>query len=379
MTLALGFPKEPAGEKRFALTPAAAKKWCDMGVTVHFEKGAGVLAGFTDKALSGAGATASTAAAIYKSCDVIVKITPPTDARAKAMRSGTWLIAMMDPFQNQSMIELLAGTGANVVAMEMVPRITRAQPMDALSSQTNLAGYAAALLAAYHAGKVLPMMVTSSGTIQPLRALVIGAGVAGLQAIATLRRLGARVEAFDTREAALEQIRSLGAQPVQLSLGETGESKGGYAKALTKDQLKQQQVALEKVCSRMDVVISAALVFGRKAPITVTDGMLSAMPDGGLVIDMAISSGGNVEGSVADAETVIQGVKVLAPSNLASFSTKDASEMYAANVRALLAPWLHENKEELTMDAEDEVQVATRIAGDGKVLSDVLTEAWKKT
>jgi NAD(P) transhydrogenase subunit alpha len=237
---------------------------------------------------------------MIQGADIIVQVRKPSPRDVELMREGAVCIGLLDPFQSPELIKALAQRGVSAISLEMVPRSTRAQKMDVLSSQASLAGYAAVIVAAGQSGKIFPMMMTPAGTIKPVKVFIIGAGVAGLQAIATAKRLGAKVEAFDTRPVVEEQVRSLGAKFVKIDVGETGQTEGGYAKALTDEQIKLQREGMTRVCAESDIVITAAQVFGRRAPILLTSEMLDAMKPGSVVVDLAVESGGNVEGVVAD-------------------------------------------------------------------------------
>jgi NAD(P) transhydrogenase subunit alpha len=256
--------------------------------------------------------------------------------------------------------------------MEMIPRTTRAQKMDALSSQASLAGYAMVILAAERLDKILPMMMTPAGTISPSRVFIIGAGVAGLQAIATAKRLGARVDAFDTRPIVKEQVESLGGKFVEIDLGETGQTEAGYANALTEDQVKLQLEGQKKVCSQSDIVITTAQLFGRTAPIVVTKDMLAAMKPGSVVIDLAVESGGNVEGSVLGEEVEINGVKVIGLANMPGRVANNASQMYSANVHNLVLEYWNKETKEFDLDMEDEIIKGCVITHDGALVNEMI-------
>ncbi|MGD2169025.1 MAG: NAD(P) transhydrogenase subunit alpha, partial [Chlamydiota bacterium] len=253
---------------------------------------------------------------------------------------------------------------------EMIPRTTLAQKMDALSSQANLAGYVAVIEAAAHLKKVFPMMTTPSGTISPVRVFVIGAGVAGLQAIATAKRLGARVEAFDTRTVVEEQVKSLGAKFVKVDLGETGQTKDGYAKQLTADQLEKQRLAMKKVCENSDIVITTAQVFGKKAPLIITKEMVESMQPGSVIVDMAVETGGNVEGSKVNSTETINGVDIIGLANLPGKVALDATQMYAANLFHLLNHFW--DKEEFRLDLENDLLKSSVITHEGVIFNDLI-------
>jgi NAD(P) transhydrogenase subunit alpha len=270
------------------------------------------------------------------------------------------------------LIEALAAQGVTSISMEMIPRSTRAQKMDALSSQANLAGYVTVVQAAYHSPKIMPMMMTPAGTIAPARVFVIGAGVAGLQAIATAKRLGARVEAFDTRPVVAEQVQSLGAKFVEIDLGEVGQTEQGYAKELTAEQLELQREGQKAVIAQSDVVITTAQLFGRAAPVIVGRDMVEAMKPGSVVVDMAVESGGNVEGSVMNEVVDINGVKVIGQGNLPGEVARNASEMYSNNLVNLLQEFWDEEAKTLTLDPEDDIVSSCVITRDGAVVNETI-------
>jgi NAD(P) transhydrogenase subunit alpha len=271
------------------------------------------------------------------------------------VKPGCVHVSFLDPFQETELLSKLAARGVSAVSLEMFPRITRAQKMDALTSQANLAGYVAVILGAEYAGKIFPMMMTAAGTISPARVLVIGAGVAGLQAIATARRLGARVEAFDTRQVVEEQVRSLGARFVKIDIGEIGQTKDGYARPLTEEQLRKQREGLKKVCAESDVVITTAQVFGRKAPMIVTGEMVAAMRPGSVIVDLAIENGGNVEGAVLGQAIERNGVKIIGFPNLAGRVPVHASQVYSTNLVNFIEEFWDKPARQFVLQLEDEI------------------------
>jgi NAD(P) transhydrogenase subunit alpha len=291
-------PKESdPTETRAAMTPANVARLIRLGVELQFESGIGAGCGVSDGEYSRAGAQPSSdRKAMLSGADLVLRVRKPPLEEVEWLKPGALHVSFLDPFNEPELIRKLAARGVSAVSLEMLPRITRAQKMDALSSQASLAGYVAVVLAAEQSNRIFPMMMTAAGTISPTRVFIIGAGVAGLQAIATARRLGARVEAYDTRPVVEEQVKSLGAKFLTIELGETGQTKEGYAKALTEEQLAKQRAAMKKFCRDADVVITTAQVFGRKAPVLVTAEMLDAMKPGSVVVDLAVESGGNVEG-----------------------------------------------------------------------------------
>ncbi|MBN1558547.1 MAG: NAD(P) transhydrogenase subunit alpha, partial [Lentisphaerae bacterium] len=298
---------DPA-ETRTAMVPDVVSKLCGLDGEVAVQAGIGRSLGLPDAAYAEAGAAVEPATAAGEA-DVVMRLNPPSREDVARLRRGSVHIGLLNPFRNGPVVRELADAGVSAICMELIPRTTLAQKMDALSSQANLAGYAAVILAAERLDRILPMMMTPAGTIPPAKVFVIGAGVAGLQAIATARRLGARVEAFDTRPVTAEQVESLGARFVTVDLGETGETDDGYARELTAEQLERQRQAMARHAAAADVVITTAQVFGRPAPRILTRAMVEQMRPGSLVVDMAVETGGNVEGSEAGQETDIGGVR----------------------------------------------------------------------
>lgn len=336
-----------AGEPRVAIAPESVSKWLSIGRrrdgqgpshTVGIEAGAGAGSGFSDDDYRRAGAeVVGDRSALLGGADVVVRVSEPDAGAVGQMRPGSVYAGFLGVYSNGAGLGALAERGVSGLALELMPRTTRAQTMDAISSQHSLAGYAMVVLAAQRLGRVMPMMVTPSGTLQAARVLVIGAGVAGLQAIATARRLGARVEAFDTRPATREQVESLGARFIEIDLGGTGEGAGGYARELTAEQQAAQRAALAKSVARADVVITTAAVPGRRAPVIVTGEMLGEMSAGSVVVDYAAATGGNVEGTRAGEEVVTAGgVKLIGLRNYAGLLAADASRMMSANFVALV-------------------------------------------
>ena len=289
-----GIPRDP----RTPITPDSAKKLVGLGATILVEAGIGTESGYADAEFESAGAQIVTDVdQATAKADVVFGVQIPHAAELKTLKKDSIFIGRMDPFFNNDLISASAESGIQAISMEMIPRTTIAQKMDVISSQANLAGYYAVILATERLNKIVPMMMTPAGTIKPARVFIIGVGVAGLQAIATAKRLGARVEAFDTRPVVEEQVKSLGAKFVKIDLGETGQTDQGYAKALTEEQIKMQQAGMAKVCAQSDIVITTAKLFGRKAPILVTEEMLSGMQPGSVVVDLAAETGGNVVGT----------------------------------------------------------------------------------
>jgi H+-translocating NAD(P) transhydrogenase subunit alpha len=377
----VGVPREVLpGERRVALVPETVKKLVGSGLEVVVEKGAGTQAGFADAEYTDAGATlADTAAAAY-GADIVVKVAPPQHGAAGAMdetaqlKPGSAFIGFLYPLTSPELVRALAARDVTSFSMELVPRITVAQRMDALSSQATAAGYIAVLQAAQEMDSFFPMLTTAAGTIPPAKVLVIGAGVAGLQAIATARRLGARVKGFDIRAAAAEQVESLGAQFVGVTLDDA-ETKGGYAKEVTEDQKKQQHELLHKLCVEADVVITTAQVPGRKAPVLITADMVSAMRSGSVIVDLAAEAGGNCELTQAGATVDHGGVKVIGLMNAASELPRNSSQMYSRNIHEVLKHLVDAESKTLKVDFDDEITRECCVTHAGKVVHERTRDA----
>ncbi len=377
MQMTVVVPKEThVGETRTALVPEHAAKLTALGAKIEVESGLGLSCGHSDIEYTRAGATVHTdRAALMAAADVILQVRKPTLDEVSALSEGAVLIALLDPFQSPELIRALAARGVSAISMEMVPRSTRAQKMDVLSSQASLAGYAAVIVAAGQSGKIFPMMMTPAGTIKPVKVFIIGAGVAGLQAIATAKRLGAKVEAFDTRPVVEEQVKSLGAKFVKIDVGETGQTEGGYAKALTDDQLKLQREGMARVCAESDIVITTAQVFGRRAPVLLTSEMLDAMKPGSVVVDLAVESGGNVEGVVADQIIERKGVKIVGIASLPGRVPVHASQMYSSNITALLTEFWDKETQGLKLNLDDDILKSCVVTHGGRIVNDKLATA----
>ena len=333
---------EPQGEPRVSLIPKHVKALIQMGYSVSIETQAGLLSGYIDEDYEKVGASIvpeqDDARRLARGkAQLLCRLQKPEIKDLDGFSKGCIHLSFLDPFFSPDLLKELARRGFEALSLEMIPRSTIAQKMDVLSSQASLAGYAAVLQAASRLPKVFPMMMTPSGNISPARVFIIGVGVAGLQAIATAKRLGARVEAFDTRPQVEEQVRSLGARFVQIDLGETGESSGGYAKELSAEQLAKQQEAQARVCAQSDIVITTAKVFGRKSPRLIPESVLAQMKPGSIVIDLAVAGGGNVEGSVNGEEVVTpNGVRILGLDQAERLVAKDASDMLSGNIFAFI-------------------------------------------
>ena len=363
-------PKEThPGENRVPLIPATVKKIADRGGEVVIESGLGLSAHHTDEAYTDAGAEViHDRETALSEADLVLRLRKPPLEEVQKARAGSIHVSFLDPFNEHELGSALAANGVSAISMEMIPRTTLAQKMDALSSQANLAGYVAVILAAERLDKVYPMMMTPAGTIAPSRVFIIGVGVAGLQAIATAKRLGARVEAFDTRPVVEEQVRSLGAKFVKVDMGETGETEQGYAKELTEEQQAKQREAMAKVCAQSDVVITTAQLFGRPAPRIVTREMVEAMKPGSVIVDLAVETGGNVEGSVLDQEVEVGGVKIVGLGNLPGRVCANASQMYSSNLGALIEHFWDDDKKEMVLDLEDEIIRGCLITHQGEIV-----------
>jgi H+-translocating NAD(P) transhydrogenase subunit alpha len=363
----VGVPKETApGERRVALIPDVVSSLAEKGIEVAVESGAGEGSGHPDSEFGDAGASVGSADAAW-GADVVVKVALPTTDEIGGLRQGQVLIGHLAPLTSGATNEALASAGVTSFAMEAIPRITRAQAMDALSSQANVAGYAAALLAAREAGRFFPMMTTAAGTVAPARVLVLGAGVAGLQAIATAKRLGAVVSGFDIRRAAWEQIASLGGRPLELDFIPDAEAEGGYARPLTDEENEQVREALADAAAKQDVIITTAQIPGRPAPTLLTRRAVANMSPGSVIVDLAGDSGGNCELTEAG-ETIVSdnGVKVIAPANLPSDMAAHASQLYAKNVENLLG-LLIDGDGNLSVDFDDEIIAGACITHDGQI------------
>jgi len=369
----IGVPKETAeGERRVALVPEVVKKLTGSGLDVVVERGAGDGAMIPDAQFEEAGATLGDVAAVW-GADVVAKVAPPSAEEVVRLRSDGVLIGFLAPLTNAEGVRALAASGATAFALEAVPRISRAQSMDALSSQSNVAGYRAALIGAQEMGRFYPMLMTAAGTIRPATVLVLGAGVAGLQAIATARRLGAVVQGFDVRAVVKEQVESLGATFLEFDLGGDLEGEGGYAKELTPEQQARQQELMAEAIGKCDVVITTALVPGRRAPILVTEDAVRRMKPGSVIVDLAGEAGGNCE-LTEPGETVIRhDVKIVAPLNVPSSMAEHSSQLYARNIEALLGLMVADG--ELKLDFDDEVIAGACVTRGGEIVHEGAAKA----
>jgi H+-translocating NAD(P) transhydrogenase subunit alpha len=363
----VGVPNEVAEEeRRVALVPDSVRSLTGHdGVDVAVEAGAGEGSGHPDSEYSDAGASVGSGDDAW-GADVVVTVTTPTTEQIGRLRRGQVLIGFLAPLTSGETTRALAESGVTSLAMEAIPRITRAQAMDALSSQANVAGYAATLLAAREAGRFFPMMTTAAGTVAPTRVLVLGAGVAGLQAIATAKRLGAVVTGFDIRRAAWEQIASLGGRPLELDFIPDAEAEGGYARPLTDEENEQVREALAENARRQDVIITTAQVPGRPAPVLITADAVKGMHPGSVIVDLAAESGGNCELTKAGETVTSDGVKVIGPRNLASEMATHASQLYSKNVENLLGLLIADDGS-LRLDLEDEIVAGACITHEGEI------------
>ncbi|MGB0266563.1 MAG: Re/Si-specific NAD(P)(+) transhydrogenase subunit alpha [Pseudomonadales bacterium] len=370
----IGVPKETiAGELRAPLVPASVKKLVKLGLEVAVEASMGEAAGFADAAYVEAGARIETdRAALLGAADLVLRIRKPSDEDVALLKSGAMHASLLDPFNERGLIDALAAKGVTAISMEMVPRSTRAQKMDVLSSQANLAGYVTVMLAARQINKIFPMMMTPAGTISPARVFIIGAGVAGLQAIATAKRLGARVDAFDTRPVVAEQVQSLGAKFLEIDLGDTGQTDQGYAQELTPEQLEKQREGMKAAIAQADVVVTTAQVFGRPAPRIVGADMVAGMRPGSVIVDMAVETGGNVEGSKVGEVVDVNGVKIIGLGNLPSEVAQNASEMFSANLFNLVDEFWDGEAKSFGLDLEDDILKSCVITHDGAIVNETI-------
>jgi NAD(P) transhydrogenase subunit alpha len=365
--------EQDPSETRIAALPEAVKKLAALGATVQVESGFGSPLHLEDSAYTDAGAEiVKDAATVLPKADLVLRLGTPDSP--EGLKKGAIHISYLDPFVDLDNMKAFASAGVSALCMEMIPRTTIAQKMDALSSQASLAGYSAVVQAAAKLQRSLPMMMTPAGTLSPCKVFIIGAGVAGLQAIATAKRMGARVEAFDTRPVVEEQVQSLGAKFLKIDLGETGQTAGGYAKELTPEQIAKQQEAMGKAIAKADIVITTAKLFGRPAPRLITDAQLSQMQPGSVVVDMAAATGGNVEGSEPDKDVVKHGVLIMGDTNLEGRVPYDASQMYGSNLVNLIQHFWNTETNEFELRMEDEIIRGALITHDGNVVHEMIKE-----
>jgi H+-translocating NAD(P) transhydrogenase subunit alpha len=371
-------PKEThPTERRVPLLPGGAAKLASCGAEIEVECGIGNALNYTDSDYEKAGAkiSADRVRSLGEAALVLRLRKPPLDEVA-LLKKGCVHASFLDPFNERELVLRLAEAEVTAISMEMIPRTAVAQKMDVLSSQANLSGYVAVIIAATRANRIFPMLITPAGTIKPLRVFVIGVGVAGLQAIATARRLGAAVEAFDTRPVVEEQVKSLGAKFVKADLGETGETAGGYAKPLTTEQLQKQREIMAQHVVQADVVITAAQVFGKKAPVILTTEMVKRMRPGTMIVDTAIETGGNVECSKYDQEIEVNGVTVIGFANLPGRVAANASEMYSNNVSAFVEHFWEKTANAFRIDLKNDILKECVITHAGKICSEIIQAAY---
>ena len=371
----IGIVKEMApGERRVSGTPETVKKFTALGATVAVETGAGLSAAISDADYVAMGATVADRAATVADADIILGVQGPDAASLAGARPGAWIVAGLNPFVERARIDAYAAAGFEALAMEFMPRITRAQSMDILSSQSNLAGYKAVLDAAAEYGRSFPMMMTAAGTVSPAKAFIMGVGVAGLQAIATARRLGAQVSATDVRSATREQIESLGAKAifVESVAGIEGEGKGGYATEMSEEYRQAQAELVSSHIAKQDIVITTALIPGKPAPRLVSDAQIASMKPGSVIVDLAVEQGGNVEGAVAGEVVERHGVKIVGHRNVPSRLAADASALFARNLYNFLSAFW--NKERNAPVLDEEIGNAVRVTQGGKIVSERLLQ-----
>jgi len=368
--------KEPGRqETRAALLPSDAGRLVQLGAEVEVAAGIGRAINVSDEEYEKAGAKVSSAPKASLAAEIVLRMGVPDTDDVEQIGEGAVHISLLDPFNNTEVVQALAARKVSAISLEMIPRTTIAQKMDVLSSQANLAGYVAVILAASRQNKILPMMMTPAGTIAPARVFVIGAGVAGLQAIATAKRLGARVDAFDVRPEAQEQILSLGAKPLKVDLGETGQTKDGYAKKLTDEQLAKQREAMARQCALSDIVITTAKVFGKKAPLIVTNEMIDGMQPGSVIVDLAVETGGNVEGSKPDKEVQRHGVTIIGRLELPRRVPAAASQMFSSNLYNFVEHFWHKETKRFILNREDAIIQGCLITHAGEIVHPAIQEA----
>lgn len=365
-------PRERQEEKRVAISPETTQKFKKLGIDVAIESGIGKASFYSDEAYKMAGAEIVSEANVSQylsQADIILHVLPSEVQQLELLKPNAWHISFFDPFRYEDRKSVCEQRSLNVVSLERIPRTSLAQKMDALSSQSSLAGYVSVLEGAHYLSRALPMMVTSAGTLQAVRVFVIGAGVAGLQAIATAKRLGARVEAFDTRPEVEEQVHSLGAKFLKIKLGETQSSAQGYAKALSDEQLELQRKMMLDTCAHTDILITTAKVFGRKAPLIVNESLVKAMKPGSVIVDLAVEAGGNTEGLVAGKNIQTEdGVYILGEGYWERHVATSASQMYASNLYAFIEHFWNATTQSLKQNLEDPILKSCLWMHQGKVL-----------
>ena len=363
-----------AGETRVAATPETVKKFIGLGATVSVEKGAGMSASISDAEYEAVGATLGTADAVAKDAEILLGVQGPDPKALKAVAKGAWIVAGLDPFGQRKRVDEYAKAGVEALAMEFMPRITRAQSMDILSSQSNLSGYKAVIDSAAAFGRAFPMMMTAAGTVSAAKIFIMGVGVAGLQAIATARRLGGVVSATDVRSATKEQIESLGAKAVFVEnvAGIEGEGAGGYATEMSDEYKAAQAELVSSHIAKQDIVITTALIPGRAAPRLVTDAQIKTMKPGSVIFDLAVAQGGNVEGSKPDEVVIKHGVKIIGYSNTPAHLAADTSALFSRNLFNFLSAFWDKEAGRPVLPDDDEITAAIRLTKDGKVVNERL-------
>lgn len=375
----IAIPKETHPEEtRVPMIPEHVAKLVKAGAEISIQSGLGQTLQISDEAYSEAGAAVeANRDELLQNADMVLRIGKPSSEEVGRLKKGSIYVSLLDPFNEKELVEELTSAGISTISMEMIPRITRAQKMDVLSSQANLAGYVAVITAAERQQKIFPMMMTPAGTIAPARVFIIGVGVAGLQAIATAKRLGARVEAFDTRPVVEEQVKSLGAKFVKIDLGNTGETKDGYAKALTEEQLQKQREGMAKVCASSDVVITTAQLFGRRAPLIVTEEMVRGMQRGSVLVDLAVDSGGNIAGSEPGKEVDLNGILIIGLANLPGRVSVHASQMFSSNLYNLVYEFWDKEKKQFELNFEDEIIKGCVITHGGSIVNEMIAKHYQ--
>lgn len=363
-----------AGETRVAASPETVKKYIALGASVSVESGAGLLASVSDAEYEAMGASVGASPAVLKDADIILGVQGPDPKVLKGFAPGAWLVAGLDPFGQRARVDEYAKAGVEALAMEFMPRITRAQSMDILSSQSNLAGYKAVIEAASAYGRAFPMMMTAAGTVSAAKAFIMGVGVAGLQAIATARRLGAQVSATDVRSATKEQIESLGAKAIFVEnvAGIEGEGAGGYATEMSDEYKAAQAELVSSHIAKQDIVITTALIPGRPAPRLISDAQIASMKPGSVIFDLAVAQGGNVEGSKPDEVVVKHGVKIIGYANTPAHLAADASALFSRNLYNFLSAFWDKEAGKPVLPDDDEITAAIRLTKDGKVVNERL-------
>lgn len=376
----IGIPKEiTPGETRVPIVPASVERLTKKEIPITVESSIGASIGIDDAAYEKAGATITDRANLLTNSDMVLRLRKPPGEEIGQLKKNAIHVSFLDPFNEKGLIDNFQQNNISAISMEMIPRTTIAQKMDALSSQANLAGYVMVILAAERIDKIFPMMMTPAGTIAPARVFIIGAGVAGLQAIATAKRLGARVEAFDTRAVVEEQVHSLGAKFLKIDLGETGQTKDGYATALTPEQIEKQQQGMAKACAQADIVITTAQLFGRPAPRIVTQEMISQMKPGSVIVDMAVESGGNVEGSQLNEEIESHGVKIIGLGNLPGRVASGASQMYSSNLTNFIEHFWDKEQKTFNLNRNDEIIQGCLITHEGQIVNEMIKNHYAKS